>query len=133
MISRRNQTEARRIARLAYPYPGCCLCGQTVGEQIAHLDHDAGNNDPDNLALLCHHHHWMFDIGLFSLTALKAQRAHWQAMEGKCTNPFMKDAGKKAAATRAAKGIGHEMARKAVATRVANKKRAQRLTDQRSS
>jgi hypothetical protein len=35
----------------------------------------------------------------------------------------MKDAGKKAAATRAAKGIGREMARKAVATRLANKKR----------
>jgi hypothetical protein len=31
------------------------------------------------------------------------------------------------AATRAAKGIGHEMARKTVATRLANKKRAQHL------
>jgi hypothetical protein len=40
--------------------------------------------------------------GLFSLAALKAQRAHWQEMKGKRTNAFLKDAGKKAAATRAA-------------------------------
>src|SRR5258705_305517 len=76
--------------------------------------------DPDNLAWLCNHHHWMYDIGLFSLAALKVQRAHWQEMKGRRTNAFMKDAGKKAAATRAAKGIGSEMARKANATRRAN-------------
>ena len=44
-------------------------------------------------------------------------------MEGRHTNSLMKDAGKNAAATRAAKGIGREMARKAVATRLANKER----------
>jgi hypothetical protein len=121
---KRNQTEARRVAKLAYPYPGCCLCGQTVGEQLAHLDHDASNNDPDNLAWLCNHHHWLYDIGLFSITALKLQRDHWQTMKGKPTNAFMKDAGKKAAATRATKGIGSEMARKASATRRANALRA---------
>jgi len=62
----------------------------------------------------------MYDIGLFSITALKLQRDHWQKMKGKRTNAFMKDAGKKAAATRAAKGIGSEMAQKASATRRAN-------------
>jgi hypothetical protein len=46
-----------------------------------------------------------------------------QAMEGRHTNSLMKDVGKNAAATRAAKGIGREMARKAVATRLANKER----------
>ncbi|MBR1147509.1 hypothetical protein [Bradyrhizobium sp. AUGA SZCCT0431] len=117
---KRNQAAARRIARLAYPYPGCCLCGQTVGEEFAHLDHEASNNDPDNLAWLCNHHHWMYDIGLFSAAALKLQRTHWQEMKGKRTNAFMKDAGKKAAATRAARGIGSEMAKNAVATRRAN-------------
>ncbi|WP_271518710.1 hypothetical protein [Bradyrhizobium sp. CCBAU 53380] len=49
---KRNQSEARRIADLTYPYPGCCLCGQTVGKGLAHLDHEASNNDPDNLAWL---------------------------------------------------------------------------------
>jgi hypothetical protein len=120
---KRNQPEARRIARLAYPYPGCCLCGQTVGEELAHLDHEASNNDADNLALLCNHHHWMYDVGLFSIAALKVQRAHWQELKGKRTNAFMKDAGKKAAATRAVNAAAKsrsEAARKAVATRRAN-------------
>lgn len=119
----RNQAEARRIAKLAYPYPGCCLCGQTVGEELAHLDHEASNNDPDNLAWLCNHHHWMYDVGLFSISALKLQRAHWQETKGERTNAFMKDAGKKAAATRAANAaakLRSEAARKAVATRRAN-------------
>jgi hypothetical protein len=40
-----NQGEARRIAKLAYPYPGCSLCGQTVSEELAHLDHEASNNE----------------------------------------------------------------------------------------
>jgi predicted restriction endonuclease len=121
---KRNQAEARRVARLHYSHPGCCLCGQTVGEQIAHLDHNPANNDPDNLARLCHHHHWMYDIGLFSLSALKLQRAHWELTKGKPTNAFMKDAGRKAAVTRAAKGIGSEMALKAVATSRAHAKAA---------
>lgn len=66
MKQTRNQAEARRIAKQIYPYPGCCLCGQTVGVELAHLDYRAENNDSDNLAWLCRHHHWMFDIGLFS-------------------------------------------------------------------
>ncbi len=120
---KRNQAEARRIAKFAYPYPGCCLCGQTVGEQLAHLDHEAANNDPDNLAWLCNHHHWMYDIGPFSLAALKVQRAHWQEMKGKRTNAFMKAAGKKAAAARAANAAAKwrsDVARRAAAKRRAN-------------
>ena len=116
MKQTRNQAEAKRIAKLAYPYPGCCLCGQTVGLNLAHLDHRAENNHPDNLAWLCRHHRWMFDIGLFSVKALKLQRPHWQTTKGVQTNAFMKDAGKKAAATRALKGIGSKMTLKAVAT-----------------
>lgn len=126
---KRNQPEARRIAKLAYPYPGCCLCGQTVGEELAHLDHEASNNDPGNLARLCNHHHWMYDVGLFSLAALKVQRTHWQEAKGKRTNAFMKDAGKKAAAARAANAaakLRSEAARKAVATRRANVLKAEK-------
>lgn len=117
MKLRRDQGNARRIAKLAYPHPGCCLCGQTVGIELAHLDYNPTNDDADNLAWLCRHHHWMFDIGLFSLKALKLQRAFWQATKGKRTNAYMKDAGSKAAQTRAEKGIGREIALKAVATR----------------
>jgi hypothetical protein len=117
----RDQGNARRIAKLAYPYPGCCLCGQTVGIELAHLDFNPANNDADNLTWLCRHHHWMFDIGLFSLKALKLQRAYWQTTKGKRTNAYMKDAGRKAAQTRATKGIGRDMALKAHATRRARR------------
>lgn len=117
MQTKRDQTLARRVARAAYPYPGCCLCGQTVGVEIAHLDHNSANNEPDNLAWLCRHHHWLYDVGLFSIEALKLQRAFWQAAKGNRTNEYMKDAGQKAALTRAKLGIGHQIALKAVATR----------------
>jgi hypothetical protein len=114
---KRDQADARRVARLAYPYPGCCLCGLTLGVELAHLHHRSTNNDPDNLAWLCRHHHRMYDVGLFSSEALKLQRSFWQGARGKQTNVYMKDAGKKAAATRAKRGIGRDMALKAVATR----------------
>lgn len=45
----------------------CCICfGLDRDEsekrgQIAHLDHDASNNLPDNLAFLCLHHHDDYD------------------------------------------------------------------------
>jgi hypothetical protein len=59
----------------------------------------------------------MFDIGLFSIEAVRLQRAYWQIAKGKRTNAYMKDAGRKAALTRAKRGIGHDMAVKAAATR----------------
>jgi len=59
----------------------------------------------------------MYDVGLFSSEALKLQRSFWQGARGKQNNAYMKDAGKKAAATRAKRGIGRDMALKAVATR----------------
>jgi hypothetical protein len=59
----------------------------------------------------------MFDVGLFRIEALKLQRTYWQLIKGKQNNAYMKDAGRKAAATRAQKGIGREMALKAHATR----------------
>ncbi len=114
---KRNQNEARQIAKRAYPYPGCCLCGHTLGMELAHLDHKSANNSPNNLAFLCRHHHKMFDDGLFSTGALKLQRAFWQLTKGKRRHAYMKDAGRKAALTRAAKGIGRDMALKAAATR----------------
>jgi hypothetical protein len=41
MKPQRIQMEAHRVAKLAYPYPGCCLCGQTVGIELAHLAHNS--------------------------------------------------------------------------------------------
>jgi hypothetical protein len=57
MEPKRSKVEARRIARLAYPYPRCCLCGQSVGVECRYrMPIHSANNEPDNLAWLCRHH-----------------------------------------------------------------------------
>ena len=71
IIQRRSQGEARRTARTAYPYPGCCICDNRHVE-LAHLDHNPSNNDPDNLAWLCPTDHFRFDRGLIPSTALNS-------------------------------------------------------------
>jgi len=118
----RHQSEARRIARAAYPHPGCCVCDNRYVE-LAHLDHDPLNNDPDNLAWLCPTDHHRYDRGLIPLDGLKMFRAHQQRVKGKQTTLYMKDAGIKAAATRAAHGIGREIALKAVKRRRDNQRK----------
>jgi len=65
---------------------------------VAHLDQNAGNNDPDNLAFMCQTHHWMFDAGLYPIEAIKLLRSHWQSTGGVPSHKArMKDAGAKAA------------------------------------
>jgi hypothetical protein len=45
----------------------CCVCLALAEDdaekrgQVAHLDHDSSNNDPDNLAFLCLDHHDQYD------------------------------------------------------------------------
>ena len=119
----RNQTEARRVARVAYPYRCCVVCGIAIDTciTIAHLDQNAGNNLADNLAYLCQTHHWMFDAGLFPVEAIQLLRSHWQKTMGVPDHkPRMKTAGADAARTRKRK----EAARKAVVTRKRNQAQA---------
>jgi hypothetical protein len=66
----------------------------------AHLDHDSGNNDPENLAWLCWTHHWMFDADLYPIEAIKLMRARWQETKAIPRRVPMIGAGAKAAATR---------------------------------
>jgi len=113
---KRRQSEARKVAREAYPYRACAVCGLSLPTAIdlAHLDQDASNNAPDNLAWLCKTHHWMYDAGLYPAAALEALRDHWQRTKGKPDHSArMKDAGPKAARTRKRRAA----AKKAVATR----------------
>ena len=113
---RRNQGEARRVVNAAYPFACCAVCGLQVATclQIAHLDHDAGNNTADNLDRLCPTHHWMFDSGLYPVDAVRLLQAHWQHTKGQPDHSArLKDAGPKAARTRKRRAA----ARKAVATR----------------
>jgi|SRR5271165_2834207 len=80
----RKQREARKIAAEYYPFRCCVVCGLQLPASlmIAHLDHHAGNNDPNNIAYLCGTHHWMYDAGLYPIEAIKLLRAHWQKTAG---------------------------------------------------
>lgn len=114
----RNQTGARHVVNAAYPFRCCAICGLQVPTclQIAHLDQNAGNNDPENLARLCPTHHWMYDAGLYPVEAITLLQDHWQTTEGKPDHRGrMKDAAMKAALTRKRRTA----ARKAVRTRQA--------------
>ena len=109
----RKQSEARRIAKDAYPFKCCVVCGVTLDTMLdlAHLDQNAANNDPDNLAWLCKTHHWMYDAGLYPIDAIKMLRAHWQVTKGEPDHSArMKDAGAKAARTRKLKAAGKKAA-----------------------
>jgi hypothetical protein len=115
----RNQAEARRVADAHYPFRCCAVCGLQVETclQLAHLDHNAGNNAADNLARLCPTHHWMYDSGLYPLEAIMLLQAFWQEHKGVPDHSGrMKDAGAKAALTRKRRAAG----RKAAATKRAN-------------
>jgi hypothetical protein len=112
----RKQSEARRVAKSAYPVQCCAVCGLQISTcmTVSHLDHDAGNNAPDNLVFLCQTHHWMYDSGLYPVEAIKMLRDHWQTTKGVPSHKArMKDAGVKAAKTRKKSAT----ARKAWATR----------------
>jgi len=120
-IPRRNQSEARRIAMKAYRFRCCVICGLEIPTclTVAHLDQNSSNNAPENLAWLCWTHHWMHDAGLYPRAAIELLREHWQITEGKPSHSArMKDAGKKAAATRRRRAS----ARKAANTRQERKR-----------
>lgn len=102
----RKQAEGRRIAQAAYPVRCCVICGLANPAwpglvHLAHLNHRAGDNRPDNLAFFCSTHHQMFDARLYPKNAIKLMRAWWQKTKGKPSHKArMKDAGVKAHATR---------------------------------
>ena len=112
----RSQAEARRVLNEHYPFKCCSVCGLQLATclTVAHLDHDASNNAPDNLARLCQTHHWMYDAGLYPIEAIRLLQEHWQTVRGEPSHKArMKDAGAKAALSRKRSAA----ARKAVATR----------------
>lgn len=112
----RMQAAARQAATKAYPFACCVVCGLQIPTclTVAHLDHDPGNNAPENLAFMCQTHHWMYDAGLYPLDAIVLMRVHWQATQGVPSHKArMKDAGAKAAKTRRRRAAG----RKAAATK----------------
>lgn len=67
MAKRKNIPQEAQIHVLVSSARRCCLCYGLNGDferkdgQIAHLDHDPSNMDPDNLAWLCFEHHNEYD------------------------------------------------------------------------
>ena len=67
MARRKRIPEQTVTDLLARSRRRCCLCYGLDGDltekqgQIAHLDGDRSNNDPDNLAFLCLSHHDRYD------------------------------------------------------------------------
>jgi hypothetical protein len=121
-VPRRNQSEARHVAKKAYRFRCCVICGLEIPTclTVAHLDQNSSNNTPDNLAWLCWTHHWMYDVGFYPPQAIKLLRVHWQITRGVPTHSArMKDAGKKAAIKRKHRAA----ARKAVETRRGRQRR----------
>ena len=98
----RNSGEARRVMREHYPFVCCVICGLEIKTclTIAHLDHNSGNNEPDNLAYLCWTHHWMFDADFYPIEAIKLMRQRWQVTKGVPRRVPMIGAGTRAAQTR---------------------------------
>ena len=99
----RDQAEAQRILTAYFPFSCCVVCGLQIETclQIAHLDQDAANNEPNNLARLCQTHHWMCDAGLYPIDVIRTLQKHWQNTKGIPQHTArMKDAGPKAAKTR---------------------------------
>ena len=104
-------------ARIHSSAAPCAACNSRPACNLAHLDQDAANNAPDNLARLCPTHHWMYDAGLYAIEAIRLLQTHWQATLGEPDHKArMKDAGAKAALARKRGAAG----RKAVATRRVN-------------
>ncbi|SNT23892.1 MULTISPECIES: HNH endonuclease [unclassified Azospirillum] len=109
----------------------CAICGLTQMSvlDVAHLDNQPGNDEPDNLAWLCKTHHRMLDCGLYPMAGVKMLRDHWTAWHQAGAKPdhglYIKDGAIKAAKTRRAS----EIARRAAATRAARKAAAKTLPD----
>jgi hypothetical protein len=112
-VEKRDQATAYRIARETYPFRCCVVCGLQIQTclTVAHLDHDGGNNAPDNLAWLCWTHHWMFDADFYPLEAIREMRRHWQTTKGVPRRVPMIGAGLKAVITRRRSEIAKRAAR----------------------
>ena len=108
------QVNYRKLA-LAHYAPLCVHCGFGIKAvlEAAHLDGDRSNNAINNLAILCPNCHKMHDLDLISTASIIAMRDDPKIVNW---SKRMKDAGQKAARTRALRAA----AKKAVITRRLN-------------
>ncbi len=68
---------------------------------VAHLNQNPTDDEPDKLVFLCKSNHRMFYMCLYPVQAIKLLRDHWQKTRGEPNHKiYMKEAGTKAARTR---------------------------------
>ncbi|MCX7012017.1 MAG: HNH endonuclease signature motif containing protein [Candidatus Sumerlaeota bacterium] len=101
----------RKIAFDTYG-PVCAHCGFGIPAvlEVAHIDGNRENNDPNNLVVLCPNCHKMHDLDLISTNTIIQMRDRPKIVDW---SKRMKDAGVKAALKRKRRAA----ARKAVVTR----------------
>ena len=92
----------RKLAFAHYEQLGqvvCAHCGFGIRDvlEVAHLDCDRSNNDLANLAILCPNCHKMYDLDLITTETIILMRDRPKVV---VWAKRMKDAGKKAAASR---------------------------------
>jgi|SRR3989304_9171890 len=112
----------RKLAFSTYP-PICAHCGFGIPEvlEVAHIDGNRSNNDVVNLVILCPNCHKMHDIDLISTETLLAMRDRERVVNW---SKRMKDAGKKAAATRKLREGIQRRKRRAAALKAADTRRS---------
>lgn len=88
----------RKLAFEYYPLI-CAYCGFGMPEvlEVAHIDGNRGNNDLNNLVILCPNCHKMHDIGLIPTATIIEMRDREKQVNW---SKRMKDAGQRAALTR---------------------------------
>jgi len=111
----------RKVAFAKYP-PICAHCGFGVPEvlEVAHIDGNRVNNDVANLVILCPNCHKMYDLGLIPGKMIAEMRDRERVVDW---SKRMKDAGKKAAATRKRLADAIRRKRRAAALKAAETRR----------
>jgi len=111
----------RKLAFGTYP-PICAHCGFGVPEvlEVAHIDGDRANNHVGNLVILCPNCHKMHDLDLISTVTIIEMRDREKVVDW---SKRMKDAGKKAAATRKNRAATLKRKRRATALKAAETRR----------
>ena len=119
-----NHVSYRRLAFEEYP-PICAHCGFGIPEvlEVAHLDGNRRNNEPNNLVILCPNCHKMLDLDLISTETIVEMRDREKAVDW---SKRMKDAGRKAAATRKKRTQALKRKRSAAGKKAAETRRRNR-------
>jgi hypothetical protein len=112
----------RKLAFQKYP-PLCAHCGFGIKDvlEVPHIDGNRAHNDDSNLVILCPNCHKMHDLDLISTATIIQMRDRPKVV---VWAKRMKDAGKKATASRKISAVArkwHLVGKKAAQARAKNK------------